>query len=121
MSSPDPPPASRRRPIHVAPLTAQHIARIARTAITVWYLAVQTTSDIGRAARHVARKPHDIPLPALARRLPKLCRYYLGGPVAPRTFSAIDGDARGRRRADLDGAPRRQRRTLADLRRRHAS
>ncbi len=107
--------------MHVPPLTAQHIAPIARTAITVWYLAVQTTSDIGRPARHVWREHHDMPLSALLRRLAKMCRYYLGCTVDPRTFFAIDGDDRGRRRADLDRAARRQRRTLADLRRRDAS
>ena len=107
--------------MHVSSLT-RHTARIARTIVTALYLAVQTASDITWNARHEWREHHtDMPLPALLRRLAKMCRYYLGGALDPRTFFAIDGDDRGRRRADLDRAARRQRRTLADLRRRHAT
>jgi hypothetical protein len=104
-------------------LTARHVARIdriARTAVTVWYLAVQTASDIIASARHEWRTQHaDAPIPALLRRLTRMCRYYLGCAVDPRTFFAVDGDHLGRRRADLDRVARQQRRSLGDLRRRH--
>jgi hypothetical protein len=104
-------------------LTARHALRIDRTArmaVTVWYLAVQTASDIVAGARHEWRTQRpDTPAPALLRRLSRMCRYYLGCAFDPRTFFAVDGDHLGRRRADLDRVARRQRRALGDLRHRH--
>jgi hypothetical protein len=96
--------------------------RIARTAVTIWYLSIQTASDIASSARHVWRDHRaDTSLPKLLRRLAKMCRYYLWGAVDPLTFFDIDGDSRGRCRADLDRTARRRWRGLADLRRRRVS
>jgi hypothetical protein len=104
--------------MHIPPSTTRHAARAARTALTVWFLAVQTTSDITWSARHAWREHHaHEPARALLRRLVDICRCHLAGALDPRTFFHSDG--RGRRRADLDRAVLRQQRALADLRRRH--
>ncbi|MEJ3741806.1 hypothetical protein WEI85_00690 [Actinomycetes bacterium KLBMP 9797] len=97
-------------------------AALLRATVTAWYLAMQTASDIVHSAWHLWRTERSrIPLPQLLRRLVKICRYDLGGAVDPRMFFPIDAGVKGHRRRDLDRAGRRQRRGLADLRRRHAS
>lgn len=95
------------------------LAALARSAITVWYLAIQTTSDIAPNILHICCDRQD--RGPRRRRMAKMCRYYFGYAVNPRTYFAVDGDGDGRRRQDLDPAARQQRRVLADLRRRHAT
>jgi hypothetical protein len=93
-------------------------AALILSTTTGWHLAVQTGSDVLAGIWCECRdRSGDEPL---RRRVAKVCRYYLGWALDPRTFFAIDGDGFGRRRHELDEAARRQRRILADQRRRHA-
>ena len=98
------------------------IAQLARTADTAWHLAAQTMSNIVSSTRYNRRHSYTTsPGWTLLRGFVDTCRYWLGMGLDPRTFHAIDGDGGGRRRADLNRAQRRQRRVLADLRRRHVT
>ncbi|GIH16135.1 hypothetical protein [Rugosimonospora africana] len=101
-----------------SPSTTRAAARTARAAVTVWWLTVQTASDTAWGARYEWSQRHAH-RGALLRRLVALCRYQLAGMVDRRAFARTTGWVPLAGNLDHSSV-RRQRRLLADIRRRHA-
>lgn len=98
-------------------------ARFVRTAALAAHLLLYVGSGIRFGVGYEWRQRHTPSRhgeTSVLRRLAMPICHFVAGAVDPRTFFTCDGDGHGRRRKDLDRVARRQRRALADLRRRHA-
>ncbi len=95
------------------------VNRTSRNLNLALHLTVEITLSIIASARTDWRKA------AVGRRLVAVCRnllrsvrYYVSWAFDPHDYFAVDGDGAGRRRSRLNRGAQRQRRQLADLRRR---
>ena len=105
--------------MHITPLFTRFVRTVALAAHLVLYIGSGIRFSVGyeRRQRHTPWRHSET---SVLRRLAVPVRYFVATAVDPRTFFTCDGDDLGRQRKDLDQVARRQRRTLADLRRRHA-
>lgn len=95
------------------------VNRLIRNLNLALHLSIEITLSVIASARADWRQaPAGQRLAAVCRKLPRSVRYFVGWATDPHDYFAVDGDHTGRRRSRLSAAERRQRRQLADLRRR---